>query len=158
MISSTSESQPFIHKREILPVLYLILLHLLTTSNWVFWEFRSPPHLTRALSCRTLIPRTAPFPLLTLHVSNALFVIFPHAKSKSSLYPKHERVTGTHPKRFCPHKVIFKQGVCHTLALSFTLKSVLRQKKNYRNSNISSCKNIIFKKSSKILQNIIMNL
>jgi len=40
-----------------------------------------------------------------------------------------------------------KQGVCHTVALPFTLKSMLRQKKkNYGNSNISPCKNIIFKK------------
>jgi hypothetical protein len=32
----------------------------------------------------------------------------------------------------------FKQGVCHTVALSFTLKkSILRLKKNYGNSNIS---------------------
>jgi len=42
--------------------------------------------------------------------------------------------------------------------LPFTLKDILRQKKNYENSNISSCKNIIFKKSSqkkpKILQDI----
>jgi hypothetical protein len=30
-----------------------------------------------------------------------------------------------------------KQGVCHTVALPFTLKSMLRQKKNYGNSNIS---------------------
>jgi hypothetical protein len=36
------------------------------------------------------------------------------------------------------------------MALPFTLKSILRQKKkNYGNSNISPCKNIIFKKSSK---------
>jgi len=41
-----------------------------------------------------------------------------------------------------------KQGVCHTMALPFTLKSILRQKKNYGNSNISPCKNITFKKSS----------
>jgi hypothetical protein len=27
-----------------------------------------------------------------------------------------------------------KQGVCHTVALPFTLKSILRQKKNYGNS------------------------
>jgi hypothetical protein len=39
-----------------------------------------------------------------------------------------------------------KQGVFHTVALPFTLKSILRQKKNYENSNISPCKNIIFKK------------
>jgi hypothetical protein len=33
-----------------------------------------------------------------------------------------------------------KKGVCHTVALPFTLKSILRQKKNYGNSNISLCK------------------
>jgi len=42
---------------------------------------------------------------------------------------------------------------------TFTLKSILRRKKNYGNSNISPCKNIIFKKNpltkSKILQDII---
>ncbi len=32
----------------------------------------------------------------------------------------------------------------HIVALPFTLKSILRQKKNYENSNISPCKNIIF--------------
>jgi hypothetical protein len=41
-----------------------------------------------------------------------------------------------------------KQGVFHTMALPFTLKSILRQKKkNYGNSNISPCKNIIIKKN-----------
>jgi len=44
-------------------------------------------------------------------------------------------------------------------ALPFTLKSILRQKKNYGNSNISPCKNIIFKKTplqeTKIIQDII---
>jgi hypothetical protein len=34
------------------------------------------------------------------------------------------------------------------VALAFTLKSILRQKKDYGNSNTSPCKNIIFKKSS----------
>jgi len=42
-----------------------------------------------------------------------------------------------------------KQGGCRTVALPFTLKSTLRQKKNSGNSNISPCKNIIFKTSSK---------
>jgi CII-binding regulator of phage lambda lysogenization HflD len=46
-----------------------------------------------------------------------------------------------------------KQGVCHTGALPFTLKSILGQKKNNGNSNISPCKNIIPKKSSKRNQN-----
>jgi hypothetical protein len=35
------------------------------------------------------------------------------------------------------------------VALPFTGKSILRQKKNYGNSNISPCKNVIFKNSSK---------
>jgi hypothetical protein len=32
-----------------------------------------------------------------------------------------------------------------TMALPFTLKNTSRQNKNYGNSNISPCKNIIFK-------------
>jgi hypothetical protein len=52
-----------------------------------------------------------------------------------------------------------QQGVCHTVALPFTLKSILRQEKTYYgNSNISPCKNIIFKnplKENKIFQDII---
>jgi hypothetical protein len=52
------------------------------------------------------------------------------------------------------HQTKCKQGVCHTVAFPFTLKkSILIQKKNYGNSNISPCKNIIFKKSSKRNQN-----
>jgi hypothetical protein len=39
---------------------------------------------------------------------------------------------------------LVQQGVCHTVALPFTLKSILKQKKNYGNSYISPCKNIIF--------------
>jgi hypothetical protein len=40
------------------------------------------------------------------------------------------------------------RGVSHFVALPFTLKiSILRQKKNYENSNISPCKNIIFFKN-----------
>jgi len=43
-----------------------------------------------------------------------------------------------------------KQGVHHIVALPFTLKSILRQKKKYRNSNISPCKKYnLLKKSSK---------
>jgi hypothetical protein len=30
-----------------------------------------------------------------------------------------------------------KQGVCHTVALPFTFKSILRAKKNFESSNIS---------------------
>jgi hypothetical protein len=40
------------------------------------------------------------------------------------------------------------------MVLPFTLKNMFRQKKkNYGNSNISPCKNISFKKSSKRNQN-----
>jgi hypothetical protein len=46
-----------------------------------------------------------------------------------------------------------KEKVGHIVALPFTLKSILRKKKNYENSNISPCKSIIFKKSSKRNQN-----
>jgi hypothetical protein len=45
------------------------------------------------------------------------------------------------------------------VALPITLKNILRQKKNYENSNISPCKNIIKKnplKETKILQDIII--
>jgi hypothetical protein len=62
------------------------------------------------------------------------------------------------PKISLAKSTTIQQGVCHTVALPFTLKSILRQKKNYGNSNISPCKNIIFKKSSQrnqILQDII---
>jgi hypothetical protein len=50
-------------------------------------------------------------------------------------------------------KITQEQGVCYTRAWPFTLKSLLRQKKNYPNSNISPCKNIIFQKSTKRNQN-----
>jgi hypothetical protein len=40
-----------------------------------------------------------------------------------------------------------KQGVCHIVALPFTLKGILKQKNNYENSNISPCKIIIVKES-----------
>jgi hypothetical protein len=49
------------------------------------------------------------------------------------------------------------------MTFQFTLKSILRQKKNSENSNISPRKNIIFKKKNplketKILQDIITTL
>ncbi len=48
----------------------------------------------------------------------------------------------------------WKGGVGHAMALQFTLKKILRQKKNYGNSNILPCKKyLIFKKSSKRNQN-----
>jgi len=57
------------------------------------------------------------------------------------------------------------KGVCHNVALPFTLKKYLKKRqKNYGTSNISPCKNIIFKKKksskkeTKILQDIIITL
>jgi hypothetical protein len=44
------------------------------------------------------------------------------------------------------------RGVSH-MTLPFTFKSILMQKKNYGNSNISPCNNIIFKTSSERNQN-----
>jgi hypothetical protein len=40
-----------------------------------------------------------------------------------------------------------KQGVYHIVALPFKAKSIVRQKQNYENSNISPWKNIILKKN-----------
>jgi hypothetical protein len=57
-------------------------------------------------------------------------------------------------KGFCLVHFQREQGVRHTVGLPLTLKSVLRQKKNYGNSDISPCKNIIFQKSYKKNQNL----
>jgi hypothetical protein len=38
-------------------------------------------------------------------------------------------------------------SICHIVALPFTLKIILRKNKNYANSNISPCNNIIFLKN-----------
>jgi hypothetical protein len=51
----------------------------------------------------------------------------------------------------CFHSIT--SGVSHCSLAIYIKKSILRQKKNYENSNISPCKNIIFKKSSKRNQN-----
>jgi hypothetical protein len=51
-----------------------------------------------------------------------------------------------------------EHGVCHAVALPFKFKSILRQKKNYGNSNISPCKKYNLPKNplkeTKILQEI----
>jgi hypothetical protein len=46
-----------------------------------------------------------------------------------------------------------QQEVCHIVALRFTFKSIKARRRIMENSNISPCKNIIFKKSSKRNQN-----
>ncbi len=48
----------------------------------------------------------------------------------------------------CSITCLNKGCVNYTMPLPFTLKSILRQKNNYGNSNISLCKNLIFQKSS----------
>ncbi len=70
---------------------------------------------------------------------------------------KNKSLLKLHPFVRITHVVT--RGVCHMVAMPFTLKSILRQTKNYENSNISPCENIIFKKNppkeTKILQDII---
>ncbi len=90
-----------------------------------------------------------------------------HARFRRILFKKKGEFFFARNLRQCRHLVIFakkkktnntvllqprnqekrKQGVCHTVhtALPFVFKSILRQKKNYGDSNISPCKNIIFK-------------
>ncbi len=66
---------------------------------------------------------------------------------------------GIHPGVHLLGEIPYRNQRCITpVALPFTLKSILMQKKNYENSNISPCKNIIFKnplKEKKNLQDII---
>ncbi len=57
-------------------------------------------------------------------------------------------------KENSPIFVCLYQGVCHTVPLPFTVKSILMQKKNYENSNISPCKNSNLQKSSIKNQNL----
>jgi len=59
----------------------------------------------------------------------------------------------THTNQHFMVDVTSKGCVTLCVALPFTLKSILMQNKNYGYSNISPCKNIIFKKSSKRNQN-----
>jgi len=52
-----------------------------------------------------------------------------------------------------PSTTLKTRGVSQCGSAIYIKKSILRQKKNYGNSNISRCKKIIFKKSSKRNQN-----
>jgi len=53
----------------------------------------------------------------------------------------------TREKSALPAAPLIKQGMCHTVAsLAIHIITYLKAKKNYGNSNISPCKNIIFKK------------
>jgi len=46
-------------------------------------------------------------------------------------------------------KKLFKQGVCHTMGLPNTLKSILRKRRIMETQIFHHVKNIIYKKSSK---------
>ncbi len=85
------------------------------------------------------------------HSSNALVIHYSMQKNSLHLKPAQHFIVCN--SKFTVEIRQNRQGVRHNVALSFTLKSTLRQKKNYGNSNISPCKNIIFKKSSKRNQN-----
>jgi hypothetical protein len=104
----------------------------------------------------TICSGTLPSSHHMLHKSTLPTTLFPKLEKKSSViflaHSPHLTKRHTWKMHFWMSKYI-KQGVCHTAALPFTLKSTLRQKKSYGNSNISPCKNIIFKKSSKRNQN-----
>jgi hypothetical protein len=89
--------------------------------------------------------------------------VFERSGTRDYLFDKHlsQMMQGTGRRDLSPDNLqprnfldlLIKQGVCHTVALPFTHKRILRQKKNYGKSNISPCNNIIFKKSSKRSQN-----
>jgi hypothetical protein len=68
--------------------------------------------------------------------------MFTHLKKSRITTMSHVRELNLDQKSHYP----LQQGVCHPVALPYTLKSILRQKKNYGNLNISPCKIIIFKK------------
>jgi hypothetical protein len=74
-----------------------------------------------------------------------------HAPVFVESFPKTPRTQSEATQFGGSHNYKTKQGVCHTLP--FTLKSILRKKKNYGNTNISPCKNIISKNPSKRNQN-----
>jgi hypothetical protein len=50
---------------------------------------------------------------------------------------------------FMKNKKLFKQGVCRTMALPITLKSILRKRRIMETQIFHHVKNIIYKKSSK---------
>jgi hypothetical protein len=63
-------------------------------------------------------------------------------QSQTSFWHLSTKLCGHSSRSNLNPKPFSQQGVCHTMALPFTLKCILRPKKNYENSNISPCKNI----------------
>ncbi len=97
--------------------------------------------------------------LFTFHweigsIINGFYTVTPNSLKPSQCTPTHQELYKD-IKSFTWSTLVWaisawqnktKHWVCHTVALSFTLQKYL--KANYGNSNISPCKNIIFKKSS----------
>ncbi len=105
------------------------------------------------------------YSILTIFSKYSLFLhvhIFAHGHSRSHLCKLHRRRRRRRRKKknlltcaivkcitflcflITIMSLLLEQGACHAMALPFTLKSILMQKKNYENSKISPCKNIIF--------------
>jgi len=80
--------------------------------------------------------------MVLLGVETGVFNNFLWNNRYSNNHGKHR------PRRQLRSKRSVNAKINKGVALPFTLKSISRQKKNYGNSNISTCKNIIFKKSS----------
>jgi hypothetical protein len=124
---------------------------------WVFWTLAAIPfHHFSLLNFSSSHGLSLPFHLLLparfCHIWTIGFTIVPkESKTLKILYFPLWAV-------WLHHKIKNeKQGVCHILALPFTLKLLLRQKKNYGNTTFSPCRNIILKKSSKRNQNASRN-
>ncbi len=142
----------------------------------LFGPMQILPLLQVMTNLKSLMERLFPFhhdySILTIFSKCSLFLhvhVFTHGHSRSHLCKLHRKKEKGKKKNLftcaivkcitflCFLKIVvsllLEQGVCHIVALPFTLKNILMQKKNYGNSNISPCKNIIFKKSSKTNQN-----
>jgi len=124
----------------------LLLPHARSSPSWNGLVFRgslvlTPTHKPTALPAAPLLELAFPY---TKQIAGVYFEQSPVASPRASLSFLKAKSVMTFWNMGC---------ITHTVALPFTLKSILRQKKNYGNSNISACKNIIFKKSSKRNQN-----
>ncbi len=88
------------------------------------------------------------------HSPLAMAIVCMHRMSVTCRETWHTRISHSSlVLSVCPSPSNKQQWMCHTVALPFALKMILMQRKNYENSNILPCKNIIFQKSSKTNQN-----
>jgi hypothetical protein len=106
----------------------------------------SPPTNRRSMDPSCLVYLYACDTLSHRHYQNwALIPIMPMALGVTLLH-FHDSLNQPQKNSSNSKLKVNEQGVCHTAALPFTLKSILRLKKNIEKSNVSPCKNIIFKK------------